>query len=137
MEQAFSTRRLRVSGCLAELIQRIHSRRAIGVISSHDAYASGAAAKALRKSAGTLVSGSSPARVISTVTVSTASALAASRKALSTLRQWLPLPFGSSEARKGKPLIVPSTIVMRRDGSFALAFLGSTRRLLEPLFPVA
>ena|ERR1017187_5928989 len=137
MAQAFSIRRLRVPGCLAELIQRIQSRRAIGVISAHDACASGAAARALRRSTGTLVSGSSPSRVISTVTVSTASALAASRKALLTLRQRLPLPFGSRAARKGKPLIVPSTIVIPRDGSFALAFLGRVRRVRDPIFSVA
>jgi quinol monooxygenase YgiN len=59
MAQAFSIRRLRVSGCLAELIQRIQSRRAIGVISAHNACASGAVARALRRSIGTLVSGSS------------------------------------------------------------------------------
>src|SRR4051812_14700265 len=85
MSQAFSIRRLRVSGCLAVLIEKIQSRRAIGVISFHDASARGAAARALRKSIGTLVSGSSPTRVISTVTVSPASAPAASRIALSTL----------------------------------------------------
>src|SRR5713101_4623162 len=56
MAQAFSIRRLRVSGCLAELIQRIQSRRAIGVISAHNACARGAAARALRRSIGTLVS---------------------------------------------------------------------------------
>ena len=87
MSHAFSIRRLRVSGCLAELIEKIQSRRAIGVMSSHAACASGAAARALRRSIGTLVSGSSPARVISTVTVPTASAPAASRMVLLTLSQ--------------------------------------------------
>ena len=37
MSHAFSIRRLRVSGCLAELIEKIQSRRAIGVMSSHPA----------------------------------------------------------------------------------------------------
>jgi len=87
MSHAFSIRRLRVSGCLAELIEKIQSRRAIGVMSSHPARASGAAASALRRSTGTLISGSSPARVISTVTLPTASAPAASRMVLLTLSQ--------------------------------------------------
>jgi hypothetical protein len=87
MSQAFSIRRLRVSGCLAVLIEKIQSRRAIGVISAHDACAGGAVARALRRSIGTLVSGSSPARVISTVTVSPASAPAASCMAWLTLSQ--------------------------------------------------
>jgi hypothetical protein len=133
MSHAFSIRRLRVSGCLAELIEKTQSRRAIGVMSCHSACASGATARALRRSIGTLISGSSPARVTSTVTVSTASAPAASRMVLLTLSQWLPLRFGSRAARKGKPLIVPSTIVMLRDGSFALAFLGSVR-VHDPVF---
>jgi hypothetical protein len=87
MSHAFSIRRLRVSGCLAELIEKIQSRRAIGVMSSHPARASGAAARALRRSIGTLISGSSPARAISTVTVSPASAPAASHMVLLTLSQ--------------------------------------------------
>src|SRR5271155_4886218 len=87
MSHAFSIRRLRVSGCLAELIEKIQSRRAIGVMSSHPSCAGGAAARAMRRSIGTLISGSSPARVISTVTVSTASARAASRMVLLTLSQ--------------------------------------------------
>ena len=87
MAEAFSIRILRVSDCLAEVIQRIQSRRAIGVISAHNARACGAAARACRNSLGILISGSSPARVISTVTVSPASAPAASCKALLTLSQ--------------------------------------------------
>ncbi len=87
MSQAFSIRRRRVSGCLAVLIEKIQSRRAIGVISAQDACAGGAAAKALRRSMGTLVSGSSSTRVISTVTVSPASAPAASCMAWLTLSQ--------------------------------------------------
>jgi hypothetical protein len=87
MSHAFSMRRLRVSGCLAELIEKIQSRRAMGVMSSHPAWASGAAARALRRSIGIRISGSSPARVISTVTVPKVSAPAASRMALFTLSQ--------------------------------------------------
>jgi len=87
MSHAFSIRRLRVSGCLAELIEKIQSRRAIGVMSSHPAFASGAAARALRRSIGTLISPSSPARVISTVTLSTASVPAALRMVLLTLSE--------------------------------------------------
>ena len=85
MSHAFSMRRLRVSGCLAELIEKIQSRRAMGVMSSQPACASGAAARALRRSIGTLIAGSSPARVISTVTVSSATAPAASCMALFTV----------------------------------------------------
>jgi hypothetical protein len=85
MSHAFSIRRLRVSGCLAEVIEKIQSRRAIGVMSSHPACASGAAARALCRSIGTLTSGSSPTRVISTVTAATVSPPAASRMVLLTL----------------------------------------------------
>src|SRR5437016_11566780 len=60
IEQAFSIRRLRVSGCLAESIQLIKSRRAIGVRSLHWAFAFGAAAKALPRAVGGLGSDSSP-----------------------------------------------------------------------------
>ena len=87
MSHALSIRRRRVSGCLAEIIEKIQSRRAIGVMSSHPACASGAAARALRRSVGILISGSSPVRVISTVTMSTASAPAPSRMALLTPSQ--------------------------------------------------
>lgn len=54
-----STRRLRVSNCLAESIHIIKSLRASGVSSPHRAFAFGAAAKTLRRSPGTLGSGSS------------------------------------------------------------------------------
>ena len=87
MSHAFSIRRLRVSGCLAELIEKIQSRRAVGVMSSHPACANGADARALRRSIGTLISGSSPARAISTVSMSVASAPAPSRMVLLTLSQ--------------------------------------------------
>ena len=136
MSHAFAIRRRRVSGCLAELIEKIQSRRAIGVMSFHPACASGADARALRRSIGTLISGSSPTRAISTATVSPASAPTASRMVLLTLSQWLPLPFDSRAARKGKLLIVPSTIVLPRDGSFALVFLGRVT-VHDPIASVA
>src|SRR5882757_3593858 len=44
--------------------------------------------------------------------------------------------FGSRAARNGKLLIVPSTIVLPRDGSFALAFLGRVR-VHDPAFSFA
>jgi hypothetical protein len=137
MEHAFSIRRLRVSACLAELIHRIQSRRAIAVVSVHVARARGAAARALRRSIGTLVSDSSPARVISTVTLSPTSAPAASRTALLTVSRWPLLPFGSSAARKGNALMVPSTIVVPRDGSFPPAFFGRVTKANDPTFSVA
>ncbi len=136
MSHAFSTRRARVSGCFAEVIEKIQSRRAIGVMLSHPACASGAAARALRRSLGTLSSGSSPARAISTVTVSTVSAPAASCMALLTLIQWFPLPVASRAARNGKPFIVPSAIVLPPGGSFALALLGRVK-IHDPVFSMA
>src|SRR5262245_37763200 len=68
---------------------------------------------------------------ISSDTTSPASAPAASRTFLFTLSQWLFLPSGSSVARKGQPLMVPSTVVMLRVGSFALALPGRTRKVQE------
>src|SRR5947199_4620598 len=98
--------------------------------------ASGAAARAFRRSAGTLGSGSSPAGAISSVTTSPASAPAASRIFRFTLSQWLLWPSGSSVARKGDPLMVPLTVVMPRDGSFALASFGRVRKVKEPTLRV-
>lgn len=109
----------------------------MGVMSDHNARAFGAAARAFRRSAGTLGSGSSLAGAISRLTTSPASAPAASRIFRSTLSQWLFCPSGSSVARKGKPLMVPSTAVMPRDGSFALALFGRVRKVQEPAFAVA
>src|SRR5271154_621761 len=37
------------------------------------------------------------------------------------------MPFGSRAARKGELLVVPPTLGLPRDGSFALAFLGRVR----------
>jgi len=58
-DDAVSIRRLRVSVCLVERIQRIQSQRAPRVISMHRVCACGAAASAFFKSAGTLGSGHS------------------------------------------------------------------------------
>jgi hypothetical protein len=135
--QALSIRRARVSGRLAETIQWIQSLRAIGVMSDHNARAFGDAARAFRRSAGTLGSGSSPDGAISSVTTSPASAPAASHIFRFTLSQWLLWPSGSSVARKGKPLMVASTVVIPREGSFALTFFGRVRKVQEPTFPVA
>src|SRR6266571_4460806 len=79
----------------------------MGVMSDHNARAFGAAARAFRRAAGTLGSGSSPDGAISSV------------------------------ARKGKSLMVPSTVVMPREGSFALASFGRVRKVQEPNFAVA
>src|SRR4029453_12332135 len=64
----FDPARARVSGCLAEVTQWIQSRRALGVMSDHNARAFGAAAaRAFRRSVGTVGSGSSAAGAISSV----------------------------------------------------------------------
>jgi hypothetical protein len=128
ISQAFSIRRARVSDCLAGVIQWIHSLRATSVMSDHTGRVFGAAARALRRSAGTLGSGSFPTDRISSGTTSPTSAPAASRIFLFTLSQWLFLPSGSSVARKGCPLMMASTVVIPRVGSFALAFLGRIRK---------
>src|SRR5206468_9853792 len=110
----------------------------MGVMSDHTVRAFGAAAaRAFFRSGGTLGSGSSAAGAISRVTTSPASAPAASRIFRFTLSQWLFWPSGSSVARKGKPLMVPSTVVMPREGSFALASFGRVRKVQEPTFAVA
>jgi hypothetical protein len=49
------------------------------------------------------------------------------------LSQWLLWPSGSSVARKGQPLMVPATVVMPREGSFALASFGRIRKVQEPV----
>src|SRR3989344_3975194 len=84
-EHAVSIRRLRVSGCLVERIHRIHSQRAIGVISIHILFACGEATRAFFKSAGILGSGHSFAGSIASVAVSPASTRAALRMFSSTL----------------------------------------------------
>src|SRR5438105_13321342 len=109
----------------------------MGVMSDHNARAFGAAARAFRRSAGTLGSGSSLDGAISRVTTSPASAPAASRIFRFTLSQWLLWPSGSSVPRKVKPLMVPSTVVMPREGRFALASLGRLRKVQERTFAVA
>ncbi|MCG3143593.1 MAG: hypothetical protein HONDAALG_00943 [Gammaproteobacteria bacterium] len=135
MSQASCIRLSRVFCCLAEVIQCIQSRRAIVVVSCHVALASGDAARASRRSDGTSGSGSGSTGAISSVTMSPASTSAASRSFLSTLSQWLNRPSGSSVARKGRPLMVPSTVVLPRLGSLSLAALGRTRKVQERSFP--
>jgi hypothetical protein len=137
MAQAFLIRRARVSARLAVAIQWIQSLRALGVMSDHNARAFGTAERAFRRSAGTLASSSSPAGAISSVTRSPATAPAASRIFRLTLSQWLLWPSGSSVARNVKPLRVPSTEVMPREGSLALAFFGRVRKVQEATFAVA
>lgn len=95
-EHATSIRRLRVSCRLVARIQRIHSQRAIGVTFFHRACASGTAARALIKSAGTSGSGHSFIGSISSDTSSPALAPAPLSRRSSTLNQWLHLPSGSS-----------------------------------------
>lgn len=51
----------------------------------------------------------------------------------SRLNQWLPLPSGSSGPWKGKPLMVPVTTAIPRDGSLALALFGRARMVHEPM----
>src|SRR5438067_5243283 len=78
IEQAFLIRRVRVSACLAEMIQWIQSRRALDVMSDHNVRAFGAAAaRAFFRSGVTSGSVSFPAGAISSVTMSPASAPAA------------------------------------------------------------
>jgi hypothetical protein len=104
----------------------------MGVMSDHSARAFGAApARAFLRSAGISGSGSSAAGAISSVTTSPASAPAASASFRSTLSQWLFWPSGSRVAWNGTPLIVPSIAVMPREGSFALAPFGRTRKVQE------
>jgi len=138
ISQALSIRFKRVFSRLADSIHWIQSLRATGVMSDHAARAfECAVARAFRRSAGTLGSGSSAAGAISSETMSPASAPAASRSFRSTLSQWPPWPSGSSVARKAKPLKVPSTDVMPREGSFALASLGRVRKVQATAFAVA
>ncbi len=130
ISQAFPIRFMRVSSRLADSIHWIQSLRATGVMSDHTARTFGwAAASAFRRSAGILGSGSSPTGAISSETSSPASAPAASCNFQSTLSQWPPWPSGSSVARKGWPLMRPSTVVIPRVGSFELASFGRIRKV--------
>jgi hypothetical protein len=132
-DNATSMRRLRVSWLLVERIQRSQSQRAIGVIFVYRAFACGSAARALFKSAGASGSGHSFDGSNAIVTALPASPPTASHRSESTLNQWLPLPSGSSTILERKPLIVPSTKVIPRDGSFALALFGSLRIIQSPI----
>src|SRR6185437_5810952 len=109
----------------------IQSRRAMGVMLDHIVRAAEAPPRALRRSAGIRGSGSFPTERISNGTTSPTSAPAPFCILLSTLSQWLFRPSGSSVARKGWPLMTPSTVVMPRVGSFALASFGRIRKAHE------
>src|SRR5512141_2224572 len=132
-DNATSMRWLRVSRLLVARIQRSQSQRAIGVIFTHRAFARGSDFSALFKSAGTSGSGHSLDGSTAIVTIPLASILAALRREESILNQWLPMPSGSSTILERKPLIVPSTNVIPRDGSFALALSGSLRMVQSPI----
>ena len=103
------------------------------------ARAFGAAARAFRKSDGILGSGSFSFAVgaISRVAMSPVFAPAALLNVRSTLSQWLRWASGSRVARNGTPLMVPSTVAMPRDGSFALALFGKIRKVQESAFSAA
>ena len=97
----------------------------------------GAAVRACRRSFGTSGSGSTATGAISNVTRSPASAPAVSRTDWSTFSQWPPCPSGSRVARKAEPLRVPSTDVIPREGSFALASFGRVRKVHDSVFAAA
>ena len=111
------------------MIQWIQSRRATAVMSSQVARAAGCPASAWRRSGGSFGSGSCAIGVSTSGTVSPVATPAASRSSRSTFSQWLPCPSGSSVAWNGCPASSPSTLIMLRVGSFALAAAGSTRKL--------
>src|SRR3989344_8561156 len=127
----------RVSEVLTARIHRIQSQRARGVISFHKASAVGETNSAFFKSSGTSGSIHSLVGSSETCTVSPAAAEAASSNFLSGENQWLGffpgpyLPSGSSKALKETSLIVPETIVIPLDGSFAEALSGSLRMVHE------
>src|SRR5690606_8709333 len=119
ISQVVAMRRARVSGFLAEVIQKIQSRRATGVRPCHGA-------RALLRPTGTLGSGSCATAASSTVTASPPAAPAASRRLRGPCSQWLPCPSGSNVAWKGWPLSVPPTLTSPRAGSRALASGGTS-----------
>ena len=136
MLQAFSIRRLRVSGCLDVLIENIQSRRAKGVISVHEPIARESVVRALSRSIGTLVSGSSPTRVISIATMSPISLPTAERMALPITSRRPPQSFALRADRKGRLLMVPSTIIASAASclsSFTPAFWGKVNMPLGPI----
>ena len=123
---------LRVSGFFVERIQRIQSQCAAGVVSFHTAYAFSLLPRALLRSPGTSVSGHSSETEIWRVTVSPGFAPDHLSMSFLTPSQWPLLPSGSRGHLKWNPFIVPSTITIPLDGSFALALLGSLRRVQDP-----
>src|SRR5690606_6015737 len=137
MSQPDAMRFTRVSAFLPDVIHWIQSRRARGVMSSQVAFAAGFAASALRRSGGTVGSGSTATGATPSATVSPAFAPAASSSVLGTFSQWLPAPSGSSVAWKGASPKVPATVTWLRVGSFALAAAGSTRKAQVAFFGCA
>jgi hypothetical protein len=124
-EMVTSTRRLRVSRFGVALIQRTHSHRAMGVMSSHTSWIfRGAAARAVSRSRGTFASGHSLSGSTSTVTLSPALRAALRFSFPSILIQWPKVPSGSNTVWKPWPLSVPRTATCPRDGSFRLAVSG-------------
>lgn len=87
MSQAVAMRLTRVTAFLPDVIQWIQSRRATAVRLFHTAFASGAAASALRTSAGTTGSGYSFTGAITRSTRSPATTPADARSAFSTFSQ--------------------------------------------------
>ncbi len=117
-----------VLACLALTIQCIQSTRAIVVVSSHAALASGAAASAAWKSTGITGSGSCSTGLTVNVASSPMVAPERSRTLSSNGNQWLSLPSGSSVTLKASSLMVPSTVVLPRRGSVSLTSLGNTTK---------
>src|SRR5256884_1114559 len=91
------TRRARVSGLLAESIQRIQSRRPMGVRSFHNVFASWESVRATGRSAGAVGSGAGPQ--IKRFTLSPAPAPAPPRMAVVTRRPWRPGGVGCCPPR--------------------------------------
>ena len=125
-------RRARVCGCLAETIHWIQSRRAFDVTTSfQNACAFAADESAFRKSAGIAIGSSFSEGSISNRTRSPSFAPAFSRSFRGTLSQCPFCPSGSSTAWNTTSLMVPSIVIMPREGSFAVATFGSSRKLQE------
>ena len=122
-----STRRCRVAGFAVAPIQRTHSQRAIGVMSSHvSRIDSGASASAAARSSGTVGSGQSGR---GTRQISTSSPARPS----SSLIQCPRCPSGSITVSKSSPSTVPRTATCPRDGSAALAPSGRRTRIVDPM----
>jgi len=123
--QALATRRARVSGCLAEVIQWIQSVRAISVMSDQQRPRFRAAASAFRRSAGTVVpvpQAELQRYLVACVCARSFAQLLVHSEPVASLAVWL------ERGSKGKPLMVPSTVVMPARGA-ALASFGRVRKV--------